>query len=114
MDRFETHSLKVVPPYFDAIVDGTKPFEVRRNDRAFQRGDFLLLHEWHPQNHGDDRCRACRNGMPGHYTGHRTARWVTFVYAGDPRFGGIEAGTVVLGLGVDDWCRSHDDGVVSS
>lgn len=111
-DRFETHPLKVEPPYFGAVVDGTKPFEVRRNDRGFQRGDFLLLHEWHPAGQGDLGCHACRNRIDsGHYTGRRTARWVTYVYAGDPRFGGVEAGMVVLGLGVDEWCRSHDDGV---
>jgi hypothetical protein len=33
------HLLKVIPPYFDALADGTKPFEVRKNDRAYQTGD---------------------------------------------------------------------------
>lgn len=37
------HELKTWLPYFDAIVDGTKLFEVRKNDRDFQVGDCLRL-----------------------------------------------------------------------
>jgi len=42
------HELKVVPPYFDRLADGTKPYEVRKDDRGFQRGDALHLREWQP------------------------------------------------------------------
>lgn len=37
------HILKCWPEYFDAIKAGIKPFEVRRDDRGFQRGDILIL-----------------------------------------------------------------------
>jgi len=105
------HVLKVVPPYFDALVDGSKAFEVRRNDRAFQCGDLLILREWHsvqPTKGERGGCHSCRNhNWLAHWAdesyplrpGDRTIRRVvTFVYSGDPRFGGIEPGHVVLGL----------------
>lgn len=38
-----THSLKTAAPYWDAIAAGWKNFEVRRDDRGFQRGDTLML-----------------------------------------------------------------------
>jgi hypothetical protein len=34
-----THRLKVLIKYADAIMDGTKTFEIRRNDRNFKVGD---------------------------------------------------------------------------
>lgn len=37
------HTLKTLAPYWDAIADGSKRFEVRRDDRGFQRGDTLKL-----------------------------------------------------------------------
>lgn len=37
------HTLKTWPTYFDAVVNGEKLFEVRRNDRFFQRGDTVTL-----------------------------------------------------------------------
>lgn len=96
-----THTLKVIPPYFEALADRSKTFEVRRNDRAFQRGDELHLVEWHPARLGDDRCHECRNrGHAEHapLSGRTIVAEVAFVYSGDPRFGGLEPGYVVLGL----------------
>ncbi len=37
------HTLKCWPEFYDAIKDGRKTFEARRNDRGFQTGDALLL-----------------------------------------------------------------------
>jgi len=39
------HNLKILPPYFVAVADGSKPFEVRRNDRDYQVSDILILQE---------------------------------------------------------------------
>lgn len=39
------HELKTTSPYFQAILDGLKTFDVRYNDRDFQIGDYLLLVE---------------------------------------------------------------------
>lgn len=37
------HTLKTLPCYFDAVTMGEKRFEVRRNDRGFQKGDTIEL-----------------------------------------------------------------------
>lgn len=39
------HELKVDRKYFISIAQGKKTFEVRKNDRDFQIGDFLALNE---------------------------------------------------------------------
>ena len=85
------HVLKVEPPYGAALADGTKTFEVRRNDRSYQAGDKLTLLD-------GAQCRcwdvACDRYVP-------IRRVVSFVYSGDPRFGGhggLQPGYVVLGL----------------
>jgi ASC-1-like (ASCH) protein len=40
------HELKSLPPFFKAIIDGTKTFEVRLNDRSFKPGDVINLREF--------------------------------------------------------------------
>lgn len=90
------HTLKVDHAYFDALLDGSKTFEVRRNDRGFQRGDKLTLYDIGPDG------RACPPDCPDlrcTRRGRVVKAKVTYVYSGDPRFGGIEPGYVVLGLG---------------
>ncbi len=42
------HELKTWPVYFDAIVSGEKTFEVRRDDRGFQKGDIVELQRTTP------------------------------------------------------------------
>ena len=49
------HNLKTHPAYFKRLADGSKTFEIRKNDRGYQAGDVLLLEEFDPA--GDhDRC----------------------------------------------------------
>lgn len=38
-----THRLKVLIKYADAIMNGTKTFEVRKNDRNFKVGDKIVF-----------------------------------------------------------------------
>lgn len=38
-----THRLKVLIKYADAIVNGTKTFEVRKNDRGYEVGDKIVF-----------------------------------------------------------------------
>ena len=44
------HELKIWPAFFKAVLDGSKRFEVRRNDeRGFQKGDRVILSEYDPE-----------------------------------------------------------------
>ncbi len=81
------HDLKVWPEYFAAIHVGSKPFEIRKNDRDYQVGDTLVLHEYAPG--------------PDEYTGRVAERLVTYMLNGDDPMGyafGLRTGFVALGL----------------
>ncbi|MCL8207241.1 MAG: DUF3850 domain-containing protein [Actinomycetia bacterium] len=40
-------TLKIAPPWFDAVASGQKTLELRREDtRRFEPGDVLVLREW--------------------------------------------------------------------
>ncbi|MCS3690985.1 ASCH/PUA domain-containing protein [Bradyrhizobium elkanii] len=81
------HDLKVWPDYFDAIADGRKPFEIRKNDRDFQCGDVLRLREYSPG--------------PDEFTGREITRTVSYMLSGDDVMGaafGLQQGFVALGL----------------
>lgn len=57
-----THEIKILDVFADEVLDGNKKFEVRMNDRNYQRGDFVKFHVvydtaggyrkdmWHPLN----------------------------------------------------------------
>jgi len=77
-----THELKTWPEYFNAVADGSKPFEVRKNDRDFYVGDRLWLREYCP-------ARML-------YTGNSVTRTITYLLIGGDF--GIEEGHCVLGL----------------
>ena len=40
------HHLKTLPTFYQAVIDGKKPFEIRNNDRNFKSGDYIILEEW--------------------------------------------------------------------
>lgn len=79
------HELKTWPMYFDAIVDGTKTFELRRADRDFTIGDTLWLREWQPDFKGD------------YYTGREVEVEVTYVLQDAAHFGLLN-GFVCMGI----------------
>lgn len=43
------HDLKIWPQYYCRVADGSKTFEIRNNDRAFQSGDTVVLKEFDPE-----------------------------------------------------------------
>ena len=58
-----THTLKVLIKYADAIMDGTKTFEVRKNDRNFKVGDKIVFEV--VANEGYDVRAAARHPLNG-------------------------------------------------
>jgi hypothetical protein len=48
MRQPKIHCLKTWPQYYAAVLDGSKTFEIRRNDRDFAVGDVLVLQEFDP------------------------------------------------------------------
>ena len=90
-----THMLKIWPQYFAAVMDGTKTFEVRKDDRGYTVGDMLVLREWEvtgivgrPSGIGGFR-------DVGGYTGRECQHTVAYILRDVP---GIEDGYVVMGL----------------
>lgn len=44
MRRMTKHTLKLNDRYFDAVANGIKTFEIRKDDRGFRVGDTLVLY----------------------------------------------------------------------
>lgn len=42
----KTHYLKILPEYFNEVQSLNKQFELRKDDRDYQVGDWLVLDEW--------------------------------------------------------------------
>jgi hypothetical protein len=68
----KTHELKTWPVFYKDIINGTKTFEVRTNDRDFQVGDILLLREYDPDAES--------------YTGEKTERKISYILGDNPFF----------------------------
>lgn len=42
------HDLKILPSFYEDVIQHRKTFEVRKNDRPYAVGDFLILREYTP------------------------------------------------------------------
>lgn len=83
------HTLKCNADYWDAVSNGDKTFEVRRDDRGFQKGDTLILQKWD----------AVKHRYVMHYTNNRPyeiRKKIKYVLTGGQL--GIEPGYVVMAL----------------
>lgn len=80
------HELKTLSVYFSPIWEGEKTFEVRRDDRGFQKGDKLWLREFIPN------ARTPRE----QYTGRNCHVEVLWILTGGQM--GIESGYVVMAV----------------
>lgn len=77
----KTHKLKTLPKFFVKVLDGSKNFEVRLNDRNFEIGDLLILEEY-------------ENGL---YSGRILEKIVKYILS-DKDFEGVKDDYVVLAL----------------
>jgi hypothetical protein len=75
-----THELKIWPEYYEKVLWGTKKWELRKNDRNFKVGDFILLQEF--------------NSVK--YTGREIQVEVTYILHG-PSFG-LEEGYCIMSI----------------
>ena len=64
------HKLKTWPVYFQAVWDGVKTAEIRKDDRGFAVGDTLYLEEWNP--------------TTGTHTGRRLSATISHIVKGAP------------------------------
>lgn len=85
----KTHEVKCWPDYYIPIINGAKPFDLRKNDRKYAAGDMLVLCEF------DDR--------KGQFTGRRHTKIITYVLDGIgpgciTPLQGLARGYCILGL----------------
>ena len=82
------HKVKCRTNYYDAIVAGDKKFDVRRDDRGYQKGDIL-----HLQKYDGDKLRYVTSS---HGEPYSIQKPIKYILTGG-QFG-IEPGYVVLGF----------------
>jgi len=79
----DTHELKIIPKWFDDVKEGRKNFEIRRADRDFKVGDYLILREWNK----------------GKFTKRFLIRQIEYIYQGDGSYG-LSEEFCILGIKV--------------
>ena len=90
-----THELKILTEYFFAVEDGTKTFELRKDDRNFQVGDTLILKEWNmgeTDSTGSEKIVIHEQG----YTGREIKKEISYILKGGQY--GLRKGYVILAL----------------
>lgn len=66
------HFLKILPEYFNEVQKGNKTFELRKDDRDYQVGDYIILQEF-------------ENGA---YTGRECGSYkITYILRNCPEYG---------------------------
>lgn len=88
--RTAVHKLKTDSWAFKYVVNGLKAFELRKNDRDYQAGDYLLLQET------KHTAEEMANGSPLVYTGKEINVQVTHVLHG-PMYG-LKEGWVIMSI----------------
>ena len=84
------HILKTWPEPFEAIIEGKKTFEFRKDDREFEVGDTLVLKEW-------ELDASINEPLDYFYfTGREHRCFVTYLLRG-PAFG-IPVGYVIMSI----------------
>lgn len=95
-----THILKCWPQFYDATLSGSKPFELRLDDRGFQNGDILILartREDMPEEIEYEEPPPAAPKLDTRKPKYALTRTITYILHG-PKFG-LAAGYCIMGLG---------------
>ena len=71
---------KILPKYYEAVINGKKNFELRKDEDDIQVGDYIVLNEWE-----------------GEYTGRQVQRQVKYVLRNVPEYG-LQDGYCIIGF----------------
>lgn len=82
------HELKTESQFFESVINGSKTFEVRKNDRDFRVGDYLALNELNDTRDG--------------YTGRSVLLEITYIL-NDERF--CKSEYVIIGFKIENIFR---------
>lgn len=82
------HMLKTDPAVFQDVLDGSKTFEIRFNDRGYQIGDLIVLKETKFTG------QQMKSGQPLAYTGREIQKRISYVLGGY----GLQDDWVILGV----------------
>jgi len=75
------HEVKIAPKYFEAVQNGTKNFELRKDDRGYLVGDIFILKEY----------------VNGSYSGKELALKIRYILRDCPEYGLME-GYCIIGF----------------
>lgn len=75
------HIIKILPKYLDEQLTGNKTFEIRKDDRNYEVGDYIMMKEIDPDSEK--------------FTGRFMIVWVSYLLRGSD-FLGVEDGYVAL------------------
>ena len=78
-----THELKILTKWFEDVQSNKKNFEIRKSDRNYEVGDYLILKEWHRRK----------------FTGRYVIRQIEYIYKGNGKYG-LSKDYCILGLKV--------------
>ena len=67
------HEVKLLPKYFKEVISGNKAFELRKNDRDYKEGDYILLKEYNPQAEYEVA------GIKSNYTGRKILKRIGYI-----------------------------------
>jgi len=88
---------------FQAIKNGTKRVEYRKDDRPYEVGRTLWQREWNPSHDEENDCLVSGGG----YTGDELYQDVTFIIRGGVF--GIPEGYCIMSVSEPRGCASHSD-----
>lgn len=80
------HELKTWPEFFTPIMFGNKSFELRKDDRGFKFGDYIVLREYDPKKE--------------EYTGRSLMRQINYILYPSVHFDGFQDDICIMSLGM--------------